>query len=63
MNEFQFAAKTPHTNENDRKIIINFLSSIDSEALSDEILNTMSWGDGDPIVIAINKLVEMASSW
>ena len=39
-----------------QKIIYNFLCSINPSQLSYEVANSMSWGDGDPITVALEIL-------
>lgn len=56
------------SNPSDRKeieklAIISFLDHVDSYAISNEVANTMSWGDGDPIVLAIEILKKKVEEW
>ena len=44
-------------------VVKAFLSSIDPASLSEQVLNDMEWGGGDPIVMAVEKLLEMADEW
>lgn len=46
-----------------RKIVISFLSTIDPNKLSNDVANSMGWGDGDPIVIAFNIIKQRAEEW
>jgi hypothetical protein len=49
--------------ELNKKIVLSFLSTIDSNALSTEVANSMGWGDGDPISIALNIIKQRVEQW
>jgi hypothetical protein len=47
----------------EKETIIEFLNQVDSQSLSEEVANSMSWGDGDPIMLAIEILKKKVSEW
>lgn len=49
--------------EYEKEIIIKFLSSIDAIEISNKVANSMGWGDGDPIAIALSMIKEKAETW
>ena len=49
--------------EYEKEIIMKFLSSIDPIEISNKVANSMGWGDGDPIAIALAMIKEKADKW
>lgn len=43
--------------------VLDFLNQIDANSLSEAVANSMSWGDGDPIYLAIELLKKQVSEW
>ena len=44
-------------------VIKMFLSSVDPTWLSEQVLDDMGWGGGDPITATLTKLLELADEW
>ena len=47
----------------DSEVIKMFLSSVDIDALSNQVLEEMGWGESDPIHAMMAKLFEEADKW
>ena len=61
--EFEVVRGTP-SREYDRRVILNFLASVNPAQLSAEVLDTFGWGDdGDPIATAVQVLKGRAEQW
>jgi len=54
---------SPDKKESEKDIILRFLSGIDAVEISNKVANSMGWGDGDPIVIAIEMMKEKVEQW
>ncbi len=54
---------SPDKKEYEKDIILRFLSGIDAVEISNKVANSMGWGDGDPIVIAIEMMKEKVEQW
>ena len=54
---------SPDKKESEKDIILRFLSGVDAVEISNKVANSMGWGDGDPIVIAIEMMKEKVEQW
>lgn len=62
MTDLFFKAQEQETySESD--VLLRFLNSVDPGQLSSDILDSMGWGDGDPISLTIKRLKELAELW
>jgi len=61
--EFQVKDANKPSSEEPSHIIKSFLSSVDPAELSNQVLDEMGWGGGDPVIAAVAKLMELADQW